>query len=97
MLMICLFLYVFRIFLSLFKGSLSQGSLICLLYYAYFFSTYEPEDAYKSYAYKKKHVPNQTKPKYLNRKLNLIKFGNLVSSLLSTDFVSIGIFDQKGL
>ena len=39
-------------FLSLFKGSLSQGSLICLLY-AYIFSTSEPEYAYKRYAYKK--------------------------------------------
>ena len=34
----------------------SQGSLICLPY-AYFFSTSEPEYAYKRYAYKKKkHV-----------------------------------------
>ena len=37
------------------NGSLSQGSLICLSY-AYFFSTSEPEYAYKRYAYKKKHV-----------------------------------------
>ena len=37
--------------------SLSQGSLICLSY-AYFFSTSEPEYAYKRYAYKnKEHVP----------------------------------------
>ena len=55
MLVICLLLYVFQIFLSLFKGSLSEGSLICLSY-AYFFSTSEPEYAYKRYAYKKKHV-----------------------------------------
>ena len=59
MLVICLLLYVFQFFLSLlFKGSLSQGSLICL-WYAYFFSTSEPEYAYKRYAYKKKkHVPH---------------------------------------
>ena len=37
------------------NDSLSQGSLICLSY-AYFFSTSEPEYAYKRYAYKKKHV-----------------------------------------
>ena len=35
------------------NDSLSQGSLICLSY-AYFFSTSEPEYAYKRYAYKKK-------------------------------------------
>ena len=35
------------------NDSLSQGSLICLSY-AYFFSTSEPQYAYKHYAYKKK-------------------------------------------
>ena len=51
-----IFVYVFRIVLSLFKGitnmlndNLSQGSLILCL----FFSTSEPEYAYKRYAYKK--------------------------------------------
>ena len=40
------------------NDSLSQGSLIRLSY-AYFFSTSEPEYAYKRYAYiKKKHVAN---------------------------------------
>ena len=50
-----LIFYVFRIFLSLFKVSLSQSSLICLSY-AYIFSTSEPEYAYKRYAYKKKNM-----------------------------------------
>jgi len=37
---------------NILNDSLSQGSLICFSY-AYFFSTSEPEYAYKSYAYKK--------------------------------------------
>ena len=60
---ICLFLYVFRISLSLYKGitnmlndSLESGLTNICLSYAYFFSTSEPEYAYKRYAYKKKHV-----------------------------------------
>ena len=37
------------------NDSLSQGSLICLSY-AYFFSTSEPEYAYKRCAYKKTYI-----------------------------------------
>ena len=45
----------FIFFQKMLNASLSQGSPICLSY-AYYFSTSEPEYAYKRYANKNKHV-----------------------------------------